>query len=829
MKLVLFDSNSIINRAYYGIRPLTNSEGFNCNGIYGFLNILLKFIEEEKPDLIACAFDLRAKTFRHNLYDGYKATRKGMPDDLAAQMPVLKEILTAMNIAVLEKEGYEADDIIGTASDICRQEGIACVIATGDRDDLQLINDNVTVNLSLTRGGKSEVIKYDEILFAEDYGFAPHQLVELKGLAGDSSDNIPGVKGVGEKTAKDLIQRFGSIDYIYENLETLDIKETLRTKLKEEKEMAYLSRKLGEICKTVPLDRDIKDCVLRQFDNEKLAQKLQWLNFNSILSRLDLTGIKTSAPEKPEEEIKLVNYTRLQNEKILAVIFSENITVSNGSLAANASYEQISGMLTDSNITKIIYDYKSILGMELNISDNVFDLMLGAYVINPAASYNTLDSLLEYSGEEDVRRCALMYKEYKKQLEQIKENGQEQLLFEIELPLCRVLYNMERQGFFIDRQALIDYGQQISSVIEKDVQAIYSIAGSEFNINSPKQLGEVLFNKLDLPVVKKTKTGFSTDVEVLEKLRGSHEIIEYIMEYRQLSKLQNTYVEGLLSQIEPDGKIHSSFNQTITQTGRISSTEPNLQNIPVRTELGRGLRAVFIAPEGEILLDADYSQIELRVLAHIADDKNMIDAFNTGEDIHTKTASEVFNTPPMFVTSQQRNRAKAVNFGIVYGIGAYSLSQDIKVSVKEAKSYIENYLDLYSGVREYMHTIVESGRQQGYVTTLFARKRFVPELKAQNKQTQAFGERITMNTPIQGSAADIIKIAMVRVARSLEKEGLKAKLILQVHDELIVQAPAEEKERAAQIIQYEMENAAKLSVKLEAEVKCGRTWLDAKA
>ena len=848
MKLVIFDGNSVINRAFYGIRPLTNSQGLHTNGIYGFLNILLKFIDEEKPDLICAAFDLRAPTFRHEQYEHYKAQRKGMPEELAEQMPVMKELLTAMNITILEKEGFEADDIIGTVATLCKKEKIDCVIATGDKDDLQLAGSGVTVKLAATKAGKPETTTYDEEAIKEKYGVKPKQLIEVKALMGDASDNIPGVKGIGEVTALNLIAKFGSVDNIYENIDNLDIKDTIKEKLRQNKDMAFLSRKLVEICCDVPLENPITAYTLKQYNTIELIKMLKTLGFNSFITRLNLENVEVkniatskeiTAKETDFDDISekiskagklyfLFNsptlYVNLENE-IYKIDLSQGLSFS------------LLSVLGDNSIKKFTHDVKPfalyLKKQGADIKGVEFDTSIAGYLLNPSATSYKLDRLAHefaniYAVNEE-QFCAVLPEICESMLKLLNENGMKELFYNIELPLCFVLASMEFYGFKVDKEALTAFGEKLNTRIEEIREIIYKSAGGEFNINSPKQLGEVLFERLGLPAVKKTKTGYSTDVEVLEKLRNTHEIIDFLMEYRQLAKLKSTYVDGLLKVIAEDGRIHSSFKQTVTQTGRISSTEPNLQNIPIRHEMGRELRKMFV-PQNEdfVLLDADYSQIELRVLAHIADDKEMIKAFEENVDIHTKTASEVFNMPLNMVTPLMRSRAKAVNFGIVYGIGDFSLSQDLKVTRKEARSYIDEYLETFKGVKTYMENVIIKAKEDGFVTTLSGRRRYIPELTASNGNIRKFGERIALNTPIQGTAADIIKIAMIKVYNRLNDGNFKSRLILQVHDELIVEALKSEAQAVKKILQDEMEKAMTLKAPLVAEVNEGNTWYNAK-
>ena len=843
MKLIIFDGNSIINRAYYAIRPLTNSEGFNANAVYGFFNILLKYINEEKPDYLACAFDLKAPTFRHKMYDKYKAGRKGMPDDLAAQLPVMKDLIRAMNIAILEKEGYEADDIIGTIAKKCTDETTKCIIVTGDRDSLQLINNHVAVSLATTKAGKSESIYFDTNAVTEKYGVTPEELKDVKALMGDSSDNIPGVAGIGEKTAYSLISEYKNIEYIYDNIDTLNIKDNLKQKLTSGKEMAFMSKKLGTIDCDVPFDSCLDGFKLSEYNKEELYKILKRLEFNSHIEKM-FTGEPVPKKEKADVAITPAEFENLAIKDSLYFTYEKDfsyiyvsaddkiykISIAPFSDAAKKIFED-EGIKKYSDNLKIfiLHCFKN----GINFKGGAFDSFIAAYLLNPSeTSYDPEIISSRYSDFEAATPAEFAYslrKISENMLTAIKETGMEDLLNQIEIPLTEVLASMEYYGFRVDKNALSDFSDMLTQKIDKLTIEIYALSEAEFNINSPKQLGEILFEKLGLPSYKKTKTGYSTGADVLEKLKGIHPVIDLISEYRLMTKLKSTYADGLIKVISDDGRIHTSFNQTITQTGRISSTEPNLQNIPIRHEMGANIRKMFIAENSDyLLLDADYSQIELRVLAHIANDKNMIEAFINNADIHTKTAAEVLGILPNMVTPLMRSRAKAVNFGIVYGIGDYSLSQDLHISRKEARSYIDNYLNFYSGVKKYMTDIVESAKETGYVTTLFGRRRYIPELNASNKNIQGFGQRVALNTPIQGTAADIIKISMVNVYKALKSRNLKSRLILQVHDELIIEAYISEIEEVSAILKNEMENSAKLAVPLTVEVKSGNTWYGAK-
>lgn len=839
-KLMIIDGNSIVNRAFYGIRLLTNSEGLYTNAVYGFLNIVFKYTDSFKPTHLCVAFDVHAPTFRHKQYEGYKAKRKGMPEELAQQMPLLKEVLSAMNIPMLEKAGYEADDIIGTVSGICEEQGTECYILTGDKDDLQLASKLTKILLVTTKITGNDTTVYDADTVYEKYGVTPKEFIDVKALMGDPSDNIPGVAGIGEKTAFSLISQYKSLDNVYENIESL--KPAAAKKLTENKDMAYLSRSLSEIDRRVPIDIDIDSFAQKEYDNKKLLDIFTRLNFSGFISRLNL-----SAPteECVYETVDIETLLKdAADEAAYALEKDEDgwIFALEGRCAKVKNLTELKPFF-EGNTEKIGHNIKDDIVMlskeGIGFNSVKYDTAVAAYLIAPQRSGYELSDLAaeylkkSYSGDTPEAAAAAKAKIIKDFYEfsawELSKNNMADLYYSIELPLLRVLADMQIYGFAVDRDNLEHFGKELDKRIEELTQSIYDRAGCKFNINSTKQLGEVLFEKLRLPVIKKTKTGYSTGVEVLEKLYGEDEIIPMILDYRQLTKLKSTYVDGLVKVIEEDGRIHSCFNQTVTATGRISSTEPNLQNIPVKTELGREIRKAFTAgSEDYILIDADYSQIELRVLAHIADDEKMINAFKNGMDIHTQTAAEVFGVYPDFVTKEMRSRAKAVNFGIVYGIGAFSLAQDLKITVKEAKRYIENYLDTYTGVKKYMERIVAEAERDGYVTTLMGRRRYIPEIQGKNRNLKAFGERVAMNAPIQGTAADIIKIAMVNVHRKLKEGGYKSRLILQVHDELIIEAFRPEAEEVKQLLKHEMENAWEMKVPLTADVNEGETWYDAK-
>mgnify|MGYP000871428961 CR=1 FL=1 len=855
MKLLVLDGNSILNRAFYGIRLLTTKNGLYTNGIYGFLTILQKLEGETNPDAVAVAFDMRAPTFRHKRYAGYKSNRKGMPPELAQQVPVLKELLHLLGYKTVECEGYEADDILGTLSKACRETMSGCVLATGDRDSLQLVGGGVTVRLASTKMGKPQVTVYDEEKIMADYGVTPRGMIEIKALQGDSSDCIPGVAGIGPKGAGQLIQAYHNIDYIYANIDKLDIKENMRKKLAAGKDSAFLSRELGTIRTDAPVDTALGDYVKKPCDRQAAARLMAKLEFFSFIKKL---GLDTQE-EPPEAKTRgtvtlaegadpesLLAAVRKEGRAFFAVSYSEGGKAESaavnigGVIYASCGREFIKNMLEDESIDKYTHDikplYAAAMKENIRIGGRAFDTMLAGYILDPSAKTYAACGLARGYGVPlpdgdagEAEQTAAVLPELSAVLEQkLAENGQTELFFNIEMPLAYVLADMENVGFAVDAGGIKAYGAMVEKRADEIQRQIYDEVGYEFNINSPKQLGEALFVKLGLSHGKKTKTGYSTSAKTLEKLRYDHPAVELALNYRTLTKLKSTYSDGLLKVIAPDGRIHSNFNQTETRTGRISSTEPNLQNIPVRTELGRELRRFFVARPGWVLVDADYSQIELRVLAHVANDKNMTDAFLRGDDIHRSTAAQVFHMPEEMVTPLMRSRAKAVNFGIVYGIGAFSLGKNIHVSMGEAKKYIDDYLSNYSGINAYMKRVVEEAKEKGYAETIFGRRRYLPELASSNFNIRSFGERVARNMPIQGTAADIIKIAMVKAERRLKKEKLRSRLILQVHDELIVEAPADEAEEAAAVLTEEMEGAVSLSVPMVAETKTGKTWYEAK-
>ena len=838
MKLLILDGNSVINRAYYGVKPLTTRDGLFTHAIYGFLNILDRMEKEEQPEAICVAFDLKGPTFRHLRYEGYKATRHGMPEELAQQMPIMKEVLAAMNIPIYTAEGWEADDIIGTVGRICGQEDWECIIVTGDRDSLQLIDDHVTVMLETTKGN----IRFDKAKFIEEYGFEPKKLIDLKALMGDSSDNIPGVKGIGEKTAKNLLMEFGSLDGVYENLDSKVIKPKQRENLVTYKDNAYLSYELATIRPEAPIEFDPLDAVIRPYNNQELYNLFVRLEFVKLIDKYHLRGANVeAAPVKvdsqPLQRCDCLPEAGTPCALYLAPDGSMGVAWAEGVCAVTP----LEAMCLDGLLSRgewILHDCKSLWheldNLGLPAPKAVFDTALAAYDLNPSASDYPVSKLAtNFLGmnvdDGDPVGCAEAVWKLREVMEgELKEYGMEKLYFDIELPLCDVLYRMEREGIAVDRATLDAFGKMLSQRIDDCEKLIYSYSGESFNINSPKQLGVLLFEKLELPHGKKTKTGYSTNAEVLEKLRDKHPIIPAIMDYRMLTKLKSTYADGLMKVICDDGRVRTTFQNLVTATGRLSSTEPNLQNIPVRTDLGAEIRKMFVPKEGHVLVDADYSQIELRVLAHIADDTVMQDAFKSGLDVHTVTASQVFHVPFEEVTSLQRRNAKAVNFGIVYGISEFSLADDLGVSRWEARDYIDSYLDHYQGVRRYMKQVVVDARDCGYTQTIYGRRRSIPELKSSNFNVRSGAERIALNTPIQGTAADLIKLAMIRVDAALCRDFPQAKLILQVHDELIVECPEEIAAEVAQLVSREMEQVAVLNVPLTAEAKWGKSWYDAK-
>ena len=841
MKLLILDGNSVINRAYFGVKPLTNREGLYTHAIYGFLNILERMEKEEQPDAVCVAFDLHGPTFRHLKYDGYKATRHGMPEELAQQMPVMKQVLAAMNIPIYECQGWEADDIIGTVGKICGNNDWECVIVTGDRDSLQLIDARVKVKLVISRPGQTTANIYDEAKFREEYGFEPKKMVDLKALMGDSSDNIPGVAGVGPKTAKELLLKFGSLDGVYENLDDATIRPKLREKLEAGRENAYLSYDLATIRPDAPIDFEPRDAIIQPYNRPALYELFVKLEFVRLIERYGLRGAELSAP-KPEKKLAaLPKSDRLPPNGTACALYiaadhSVGIAWQDGvyvltPMEAQMAYDFMPGELVCHDLKSTMHRLSS---LGLSFDSFCFDTALAAYDLNPSQSDYPVSKLAtNYLGvnvdDDDPGACAeAVWNLHAILHEELEKQGMEKLYYEIERPLCDVLYRMEQEGIAIDKTQLEQFGSMLKERIDACEKLIYSYSGGAFNINSPKQLGELLFEKLGLPPVKKTKTGYSTNADVLEKLKERHPIIPAIMDYRMLTKLKSTYADGLIKVIGTDGRIHTTFQNLVTATGRLSSTEPNLQNIPVRTDLGAEIRKMFVPKPGYVLVDADYSQIELRVLAHIAGDTTMQEAFASGMDIHTVTASQVFGTSPENVTALQRRHAKAVNFGIVYGISEFSLAEDIGVSRYEARNYIDSYLATYHGVRAYMKQVVAEARDRGYTQTMYGRRRYIPELKSSNFNIRQGAERIALNTPIQGTAADLIKLAMIHVDKALREQYPQAKLLLQVHDELIVECPEEIAEAVAELVSQQMQQVAQLSVPLLAEAKWGKSWYEAK-
>ncbi len=886
MKLMVLDGNSIINRAFYGVKPLTTRDGLYTNAIFGFLNMLQRFIDEEQPEALCVAFDRKEPTFRHEADANYKATRKGMPDELAQQMPVMKQVLCAMSIPCYEMVGYEADDLLGTISRRCEKRGWECVIVTGDRDSLQLITDRTRVKLVTSRMGQTSTTDMTPALFREQYGFDPIHMIDLKALMGDSSDNIPGVPGIGEKTATALVQRYGSIDALYAAMPEVEAKPAALRKLAEGEESARRSYWLATIVTDAPLEFDPDDA-LRQPYKPELYDLFVKLEFTKLIRKYGLSPA-VPAPEPAavthdEDYVTTVEApeTNADGERLLAlwrkaphvaVYGLDDLSVlavacdidERSSLTAILRSDRFGGDwdallrgLFSGDIAKAAHNVKdltrALLERNLPAGGFIFDTALAGYLLDataggydlqrlfvaycgaelPAPAHLAKDAFspLSDTAAEEAALCsytsavAALYEVLPGRLEEL---GMTALLHEMELPLCRVLAEMELAGFRIDGAALARFGEDLQQRIVTLEQSIYDMAGETFNINSPKQLGAILFDKLQLPHGKKTKTGWSTNAEVLEKLRYEAPIVDKVLEYRQYAKLKSTYADGLLRAVSPDGRVRTSFQMTVTATGRLSSTEPNLQNIPTRTELGSEIRRLFIAGDGNVLVDADYSQIELRLLAHMAGDEAMQHAFLSGADFHTVTAARVFHVPETEVTHQMRSRAKAVNFGIVYGMSAFSLSQDIQVTVAEAKDYMERYFATYPGVKQYMTGIVETAKAQGYVETLYHRRRALPELKSANFVQRSFGERVALNMPIQGTAADIMKLAMIRVYDRLRRENLQARLIMQVHDELIVECPEAERETVEKLLRQEMEQVAALAVPLTAEAHSGKNWLDAK-
>ena len=900
-KFVLVDGNSIMNRAFYGImgsKMLTTKDGKYTNAVYGFLAILFKLLDDIQPQYMAVAFDLKAPTARHKMYEGYKANRHGMPDELAEQMPIIKEVLRAMNIDIIEMEGYEADDILGTLSCYGEAQNLNVTILSGDRDTFQLATDRVTIRIPHTKGGKTETDEYNREKIIEKYGLEPKQLIEVKGLQGDASDNIPGVPGVGEKTALKLVQKYGSIENLYKKIEEGqdDLKGKQREKIVENKELAELSRTLGTINTKVPIKDDLTDLKVEEWNKEKVLELFKNLNFNRYIDRFNL--IENTENENKQEIKELYKSVEKSIKDIIGMIKNKqkmtfNVVTRNIENQSKIIKEKIIGMSVYNDENKEVYyvnlennkiqEFKEIfeeekikkIGIDLsktyillkqeniNIKGLYYDIAIASYIINPTNNKLKIEDLIQndleidietfigkeetqaqmtlFEVQEEDNKQAEIQKEksnlYAYSIEKIKEKTEKELeeiecldlFYNIDMPTIEVLSNMQWNGMYVDKIELEQFGKELTNKLDVITKIIYEMAGEEFNINSTKQLGEILFEKMKLPVIKKTKSGYSTDVDVLEKLKKEDPIIEQILEYRQLMKLNSTYVEGLKQYINPETKrIHSFFHQTITATGRISSTEPNLQNIPTRFELGKRVRKVFKPQEGCVYIDADYSQIELRVLASISEDSHMIEAFKKGQDIHKQAASKVFKTPIDEVTKEQRSNAKAVNFGIVYGISDFGLGEQLGIGRKQAKKYIDEYLTQYSGINQFMDNIKEEAKEKGYVKTLFNRRRYIPELKSNNYMVRQFGARAAMNTPIQGTAADIMKIAMLKVFKEIEKRGLKSKIVLKVHDEMMLEVPIGEQQEIQEIMKNCMESAADLKVPLVAEISEANNWYDCK-
>ncbi len=900
--LLLIDGNSIMNRAFYGImgsKMLTTKDGKYTNAVYGFLAILFKNLEDLNPDYIAVSFDLKAKTKRHELYEGYKANRHGMPDELAEQMPIIKEILKAMNIDIVEKAGYEGDDILGTLSRYGEKQGLDVTILSGDRDTFQLATDKVTIRIPRTKQGKTETEEYNRKKIKKEYGIEPKALIEVKGLQGDTSDNIPGIPGIGPKKAINLIKQYKTIEKLYESIEqgTDDLKGKQRQTIIDNKEMAILSKELGTIDVKVPLDENLDTLKLEEWDKEKVLQLFKELNFKRFIQRFDLEGQDTkeekdikklfkinfsaSIPEIEEiikKQQKLYYYFGLnKNDNNEDIIKKDIMSISIYNYKTKEIYylkrnstefdKFLKKIFEDEKIEKVGYElgniYIILKQMGITMQNLKYDITVASYILDPTEGKYLIDDLIEkyldlnindYIQKNELnegsKQITLFEKKESKEdtiiyktsfyayciyelsnvlTDKLKEIETLDLFTNIDMPTVEILANMQWNGMHIEENDLIEFGEKLKEGIEYLTKEIYNIAGEEFNIKSPKQLGEILFEKMKLPCKKKTKSGYSTAEDVLEKIRNESPIIDKILEYRQLTKLDSTYVEGMRPYINPKTKrIHSFFHQTITSTGRISSTEPNLQNIPTRIDFGKQLRKVFTPEEGKIYIDADYSQIELRVLAHMSEDKHMIEAFIHGEDIHKQAASKVLHKPIDQVTKEERTRAKAVNFGIVYGISDFGLSEQLGIGRKAAKAYIEQYLNEYSGIKKYMTNIVEEAKEKGYASTMFGRRRYIKELSSNNYMVREFGKRAAMNTPIQGTAADIMKIAMIKVYEKLKEKNLKSKIVLQVHDEMMIEALIEEKEIIKEILKKSMESAANLKVPLIAEISEASNWYDCK-
>ena len=901
-KLVVIDGNSILNRAFYGImssKMLQTADGTYTNAVYGFLAILFKILDDVKPEYLAVAFDVKHPTKRHEMYKEYKGTRKGMPDELAVQMPIIKNVLKAMNIKVIELPGYEADDILGTLAKHSEKQGVDTILLTGDRDSFQLASNHITIRIPRTKAGKTEVEDFDRNKILEVYGLEPEQLIEVKGLMGDTSDNIPGVPGVGEKTALNLIKEFANIDSIYEKLENGEAvaKGKLKENLESNKDLAILSRELGRIDVNAPIEKELSTLKMQDWNKKEVYELFKELRFNKYIERFNLENSETV---EEKDATNLFEYEVLNDDKKISEVL-ENIAKTNELVYSFETkevtdntliikkvieyvnvYDQVENKIysfkfnkdlvkdifENDNVKKCGYriktDYILLHQNDIKASNMMYDVKIAAYILNSTSNAYSLEEIakqyldidiVEYTQveekEEQTSLFDMMQEEkeeesekanYKnalytyvigaskpKLLEELQNINSLELFNDIEMPVATILAEMQIEGVYVDEKEIIKYGETLKKHIEELRIDIYKLADEEFNINSTKQLGVILFEKLKLTPSKKTKSGYSTDVDALEKLKGDHPIIEKILEYRQLAKLNSTYVEGMIPFINlKTGRVHTFFHQTITATGRLSSTEPNLQNIPTRTELGKKLRKVFKAEEGKIFLDADYSQVELRVLAHMSNDETMIDAFNSGADIHTISASQVFKVPVEEVSKQLRSKAKAVNFGIVYGISEFGLAEQIDIKRNEAKQYIEQYLETYHGIKEFMADVVESAKRKGYVETIFSRRRYIPELSSNNYMVRKFGDRAAMNTPIQGTAADIMKIAMIKVYNELKNRGLKSRIVLQIHDELLLEVPMEEKDEVAKLLKDCMENAVSLKVPLNVEVEEGKNWYQAK-
>ena len=901
-KLVVIDGNSILNRAFYGImssKMLQTADGTYTNAVYGFLAILFKILDDVKPEYLAVAFDVKHPTKRHEMYKEYKGTRKGMPDELAVQMPIIKNVLRAMNIKVIELPGYEADDILGTLAKHSEKQGVDTILLTGDRDSFQLASNHITIRIPRTKAGKTEVEDFDRNKILEVYGLEPEQLIEVKGLMGDTSDNIPGVPGVGEKTALNLIKEFANIDSIYEKLENGEAvaKGKLKENLESNKDLAILSRELGRIDVNAPIEKELSTLKMQDWNKKEVYELFKELRFNKYIERFNLENSETV---EEKDATNLFEYEVLNDDKKISEVL-ENIAKTNELVYSFETkevtdntliikkvieyvnvYDQVENKIysfkfnkdlvkdifENDNVKKCGYriktDYILLHQNDIKASNMMYDVKIAAYILNSTSNAYSLEEIakqyldidiVEYTQveekEEQTSLFDMMQEEkeedsekanYKnalytyvigaskpKLLEELQNINSLELFNDIEMPVATILAEMQIEGVYVDEKEIIKYGETLKKHIEELRIDIYKLADEEFNINSTKQLGVILFEKLKLTPSKKTKSGYSTDVDALEKLKGDHPIIEKILEYRQLAKLNSTYVEGMIPFINlKTGRVHTFFHQTITATGRLSSTEPNLQNIPTRTELGKKLRKVFKAEEGKIFLDADYSQVELRVLAHMSNDETMIDAFNSGADIHTISASQVFKVPVEEVSKQLRSKAKAVNFGIVYGISEFGLAEQIDIKRNEAKQYIEQYLETYHGIKEFMADVVESAKRKGYVETIFSRRRYIPELSSNNYMVRKFGDRAAMNTPIQGTAADIMKIAMIKVYNELKNRGLKSRIVLQIHDELLLEVPMEEKDEVAKLLKDCMENAVSLKVPLNVEVEEGKNWYQAK-